>query len=184
MQLSPTMQRLILHWGEMGSRWGLNRSVAQIYAVLFFSPGTLTADDIASALSLARSNVSTSIRELQSWGVVRVVPKLGDRRDHYEALEDVWVTLQRVAAERRRKELDPTIEILRETLGQDGEETQADLYLRERAADLLDFLGVVAVWHDEIRRLPAGALRKLAALAEKIGRLVNGGAKKPTGAKP
>lgn len=174
MNLSPAMKKLILHWGEMGSRWGLNRSVAQIYALLYFSPGTLTADDIADALSLARSNVSTSIRDLQAWGVVKVVHELGDRRDHYEALADVWETLQRVATERRRRELDPTLEILRETLAELDDRTEEEAYMRERASDMLEFFSAVTAWHEEVRRLPPGALGKLAKLAGKIRGLING----------
>lgn len=174
MKLSPVMKKLILHWGEMGSRWGLNRSVAQIYALLYFSPGTLTADEIADALSLARSNVSTSIRELQGWGVVKVVHELGDRRDHYEALEDVWETLQRVAAERRRREFDPTVAVLREALAELSDRTEREAYMRARASGMLEFLSAAAAWHEEIRRLSPRALRKLANLAGKIRGLVNG----------
>lgn len=172
MNLTPAMKKLILHWGEMGSRWGLNRSVAQIYALLYFSPGTLTADEIADTLSLARSNVSTSIRELQGWGVVRVVHELGDRRDHYEALEDLWETLQRVAAERRRRELDPTREVLRETLAQLDEGTEGEAYARERVSDMLEFFSAATAWHEESQRLSPRSLRKLANLAGKIRGLV------------
>lgn len=174
MNLTPALKKLILHWGEMGSRWGLNRSVAQIYALLYFTPGTLTAEEIADALSLARSNVSTSIRELLGWGVVRVVHELGDRRDHYEALEDVWETLQRVAAARRRREIDPTLDILRETLARIGEEREEDVYVKRRLSEMLEFLQAVTAWHEEIRKLSPGALRKLANLAGAVRRLVNG----------
>lgn len=173
MKLSPVMKELVLHWGEMGTRWGINRSVGQIYALLFFSPGGLAADDIADTLSLARSNVSTSIRELQAWGVVKVVHELGDRRDRYEALEDIWETFQRIAAERRRREFDPTVSVLREGLTKIGKGTEADAYARERVSDMLEFLTAVTAWHEEIRRLSPVALRRLARLAGKIGKLVN-----------
>lgn len=173
MELSPTLQKLILHWGEMGSEWGVNRSVGQIYALLTFTPESLTAEEIAEALSLARSNVSTSIRELQSWGIVKVVSKLGDRREHYEALEDDWETLQRMVEERRKRELDPTVVVLREALVEDGAKDETDTYLRERVADMLRFFETAVVWHEQLQRLRPGTLEKLAAAAEKVVTLVN-----------
>src|SRR6185312_17347096 len=111
--LSAAQKKFVLHWGELGTRWGLNRSVAQIHALLYLSPLPLTADELASLLSLARSNVSTSLRELQGWGMVRVVHVLGDRRDHFESLKDVWEMFRIVCLERKRRELDPTLHVLR-----------------------------------------------------------------------
>src|SRR5256714_6557908 len=89
-KLSPVQQKFILHWGEMGTRWGINRTVAQIHALLYLSPRPLHAEEITESLSVARSNVSGSLRELQSWGIVKVVHVLGDRRDHFESMKDVW----------------------------------------------------------------------------------------------
>src|SRR5687768_9694784 len=114
MKLTPVMERFILHWGEMGWRWGINRSVAQVHALLMLAPKALPADEIAETLNVARSNVSTSIKELQSWGLVRVVHILGDRREHFETLRDVWEMFLIVMRERKKRELDPTLVTLRE----------------------------------------------------------------------
>src|SRR3984957_8873747 len=113
MALSPIDQRFVLHWGEMGTRWGINRTVAQIHALLFLSSKPLPAEEIAHTLTVARSNVSNSLRELQGWGIVRVVHVLGDRRDHFESLKDVWQMFDIIIAERKRREIDPTVEMLR-----------------------------------------------------------------------
>src|SRR5260221_6406486 len=102
--LSPVQQKFILHWGEMGARWGINRTVAQIHALLFVSPKPLTAEEIADTLSVARSNVSTSLKELQSCGIIRIVHVLGDRRDHFESIKDVWELYRQVIDERKRRE--------------------------------------------------------------------------------
>lgn len=175
MDLSPTVKKLVLHWGEMGTRWGINRSVAQIYALLFLAPDPLPADEIAEVLSLARSNVSTSVRELQGWGVVRIVHKLGDRRDHFQALEDVWESFQHIAEERRRREFDPTISVLRETLSElESGKGTVDTYTRARVSQMLEFVAAVARWQQEVARLSPAALRKLARMATKIRKLVRG----------
>src|SRR5213593_214083 len=110
--LDPVSQRFVLHWGEMGTRWGVNRTVAQIHALLYLSAKPLNAEEIATTLSVARSNVSTSLRELQSWGIVKVVHVLGDRRDHFETLKDVWEIFRIVAEERKKREIDPTLRVL------------------------------------------------------------------------
>lgn len=174
MHLSPTLKQLVLHWGKMGTRWGINRSVAQIYALLFFSPEPLPADEIAETLTLARSNVSTSLRELQGWGIVTVTQKLGDRRDHYEALEDVWETFQRIAAERRQREFDPTLNLLRESMSKLEETEGTDAaYLKERLSDMLEFLEAGASWSNETSRLSPAALRKLAKLGAEIRKILD-----------
>src|ERR1700745_2042367 len=114
MALSRTEQRFVLHWGEMGTRWGINRTVAQVHALLFLSPKPLHAEEIANTLEVARSNVSTSLRELQGWGIVRLAHVLGDRRDHFESVKDVWEMFRIVAEERKRREIDPTLRGLAE----------------------------------------------------------------------
>src|SRR5471032_846790 len=130
--LSPVHQKFILHWGEMGTRWGINRTVAQIHALLYLSPHPLPAEEIAGTLSVARSNVSTSIRELEGWGIVRAVHVLGDRREHYESMRDVWEMFRLVIEQRKRREIDPTREILRKCLADlDPKEVGAN-YTRER----------------------------------------------------
>src|SRR4051794_38465734 len=118
MELTPIMQKFILHWGEMGSRWGINRTVAQIHALLFLSPKPLDAEEIAQTLTVARSNVSNSLRELQGWGIVRVVHVMGDRRDHFESMKDVWEMFRAVLDERKKRETDPTLAVLRESVAE------------------------------------------------------------------
>src|SRR6185295_7711383 len=112
-KLSPVQQKFILHWGKMGTQWGINRTVAQIHALLFLSPEPLHAEQIADALGVARSNVSTSLWELQGWGIIKVVHVLGDRRDHFESVKDVWELFRAVLDERKKREIDPTLELLR-----------------------------------------------------------------------
>src|SRR5260221_11920735 len=107
--LSPIQQKFILHWGEMGTRWGINRTVAQIHALLFLSAPPLNAEDIATTLGVARSNVSNSLRELQGWGIVRITHMLGDRRDHFESMKDVWEMFGIIIDERKKREADPVL---------------------------------------------------------------------------
>src|SRR3979490_2333293 len=116
--LTSVQEKFILHWGEMGTRWGVNRTVAQIHALLYLSREPLHAELIAGLLSVARSNVSNSLRELQGWGIVRVVHVLGDRRDHFESLKDVWEMFEVIVEQRRRREIDPTMSLLQECVKQ------------------------------------------------------------------
>src|SRR6187200_1451225 len=124
--LSAVAEKFILHWGEMGTRWGINRTVAQIHALLFLSPRPMHAEEIATTLGVARSNVSTSLKELQNWGIVRVVHVLGDRRDHFESMTDVYEMFRVILAERKRREIDPTLSILRSCLAE-SDKTKADV---------------------------------------------------------
>src|SRR5216117_120371 len=116
--LSPVARKFVLHWGEMGTRWGINRTVAQIHALLYLSPKPLNAEEIAETLSVARSNVSTSLKELQGWGIVKVVHAKGDRRDHFESHKDVWELFQIIINERKRREIDPTLAVLQECVAE------------------------------------------------------------------
>ena len=117
-QLSPVQQKFILHWGEMGTRWGINRTVAQVHALLFISPKPLNADQIVETLGVARSNVSTSLKELQSWGIIKLVHQMGDKRDHFESMKDVWELFRVVLNERKRREMDPTTQLLNECIAE------------------------------------------------------------------
>src|SRR6187431_2216862 len=117
-ELSPVARKFILHWGEMGTRWGINRTVAQIHALLFISPRPLHAEEIAETLAVARSNVSTSLRELQGWGIVKLVHVMGDKRDHFESMKDVWEMFRVVLDERKRREIDPTLNMLRSCIAE------------------------------------------------------------------
>src|SRR4051794_28296860 len=144
--LSPVAEKFILHWGEMGARWGINRTVAQIHALLFLSPRPLHAEEIAATLGVARSNVSTSLRELQGWGIVRVAHVLGDRRDYFESMKDVWEMFRIIVEERRKREADPVLAMLREAAVEAKKPGGADAYTRERLADMLQFFEVMSTW--------------------------------------
>ena len=167
-ELTGLQKQYILHWGEMGTKWGINRTVAQIHALLYLSPNPLPAEDIAQTLSVARSNVSTSIRELETWGIVRAVHVLGDRREHYESMKDVWEMFRLVIEQRKRREIDPTREMLRRCLaGLDPEEPGAD-YTRERLEAMAGFFEAVTELHDQMKRLPTGTVRKLLRMGTKM----------------
>src|SRR5260221_3798571 len=135
-QLKPVEQRFILHWGEMGTRWGINRTVAQIHALLFLSPRPLNAEEIAQTLGVARSNVSTSLKELQGWGIVKLVHVLSDKRDHFESMKEVWEMFRVVLDERKKREIDPTLHMLRSCIAEAEKEKDADPYTTERLGDL------------------------------------------------
>jgi DNA-binding transcriptional regulator GbsR (MarR family) len=170
--LTPMTTRFILHWGEMGTRWGINRTVAQIHALLFVSPKPLHAEEIAETLSVARSNVSTSLKELQGWGIIRVVHVLGDRRDHFESIKDVWELYRQVMDERKRREIDPTLTMLRDCVLDAEKNAPEDKYARERLAELLSFFETVTSWYEQMKKLPTSSLLKLTRLGEKIRKLL------------
>src|SRR6185436_17964324 len=146
--LSPVQQKFVLHWGEMGARWGINRTVAQIHALLFISPKALNAEEITAALGVARSNVSTSLRELQNWGVIKIVHALGDRRDYFESMKDVWEMFRLVLDERKKREIDPTIVLLRECVAES--QKAKDSYTQERLSEMRDFFEVTSNWYSQI----------------------------------
>ena len=168
MPITPVEQKFILHWGEMGTRWGINRTVAQVHALLFVSPKPLHAEEIANTLSVARSNVSTSLRELQGWGIVRVVHVLGDRRDHFESIKDVWEIFRIVAEERKRREIDPTLRVLQECVGELKKSGPGSQYTRERLEEMLGFLTATTGLFEELIRIPAGALKGITRLRGKL----------------
>src|SRR3954471_12025186 len=151
--LSPTTRKFILHWGEMGARWGINRTVAQVHALLYVSPKPLNAEDIVAALGVARSNVSTSLRERQGWGIVRIVHVMGDRRDHFESLHDVWQLFQAVMQERKKREFDPTLALLRECVAEAEKAGAKEAHLRQRLAALADFFDTMSSWYEQMRAL-------------------------------
>lgn len=172
MKLTDTTRRFILHWGEMGTRWGINRSVAQIHALLYVAPAPLPADEIAETLDIARSNVSGSLRELQGWGLVRVAHQLGDRRDHFETTKDVWTMVRLVMEGRKRRELDPSVEMLRDCVkGLDGKKSD-EAYAGERLSELLGLLELTTAWCERAQKLSPDGLRRLLKLGDKIFKLV------------
>ena len=151
-KLTPAAQRFVLHWGEMGQRWGINRTVAQIHALLMISPRALAADDICERLGVARSNVSTSLKELQGWRLVSLVHVPGDRRDHFQTIADVWELFRVVAQERKRREFDPTMAMLQQCL--DEADPLQDAALVTRVTDLKGFFTTVSAWYDQLFALP------------------------------
>lgn len=172
--LSPVERKLILHWGEMGERWGVNRTVAQIHALLYLSPEPLPADQIAGRLSVSRSSVSTSLKELLGWGIVRVVHVLGDRRDYFESMSDVWEMFRVIVEQRKRRELDPTLAVLRECAAE-AERRDAPAHTRERVSTLLDFFETMTAWYEQLRALPTAGVIKLVRLGRRVRSLVSEG---------
>lgn len=171
MKLTPTMEKFILHWGEMGWRWGINRSVAQVHALLLLAAKPIAADEIAESLDVARSNVSTSLKELQGWGLIRVVHVFGDRREHFETLKDVWEMFLIILRERKKRELDPTLSVLRECAAT-AESGKADTeHTTKRLKELIDFMELTSSWADKAQALSPTAARKLFQIGDKVFRL-------------
>ena len=173
MNLSQTSQKFILHWGEMGTRWGVNRTVAQIHALLYLHGKPLPADEIADTLAVARSNVSNSLRELQAWNLVKMVHVLGDRRDHFETSTDIWELTRTIVRERKESEILPTVAVLKELLNSpelmvDGVERAA------RIREMLVMLEAMTLWSEEMLRLDTDTLSKVLKLGAKIQKLIRG----------
>ncbi len=170
--LSPVKKQFVLHWGEMGTRWGVNRTVAQVHALLFISQEPLTADEITETLAVARSNISTSLRELQSWGIIRPVHVLGDRRTHYESMKDVWEMFRMIIDQRKRREIDPTLEVLRRSVAELERSGPSEAHTRERLQEMLGFFETMTALYQEVRNLPAGTLRSFIKVRGKLRKLV------------
>lgn len=173
MKISPATEKYILHWGEMGTRWGTNRTVAQIQALLYLSPKPLRADQIVDLLSVARSNVSTSIRELQSYGLVHMIHLLGDRRDYFESIDDVWELFRVIIEQRKQRELNPTLTMLRQCVSEVEQESQTDDITKERIRNMLEFIDSTNTWYEKIRSIPTSTLQKLMKLGTTITKLVS-----------
>ncbi len=172
MRLTPAMRKYVLHWGEMGNRWSVNRSVAQIHALLFLADAPMAADEIQDILGIARSNVSNSLKELQGWELVRLVHLPGDRRDHFEAKQDPWDMLMTIVEGRKRREIDPTLQILKECVREaqiDGETPPEVKEKLERMAALTEQL---SGWYDQMRHIPKPVLIKLLGLGAKVAAMV------------
>lgn len=170
--LSSVQQKFILHWGEMGIRWGINRTVAQIHALLFISPKPLNAEEIAATLDVARSNVSNSLKELQGWGIVKRVHVLGDSRDHFESMKDVWEMFRVVLDERKKREIDPTVALLRDCVAEAHKDKETDEYTEKKLQELADFFDTTTAWYGQIRLWPTGALTKFVKAGDKIRKLL------------
>ncbi|BAO80562.1 predicted transcriptional regulators [Serpentinimonas raichei] len=169
---TPLVQRFVLHFGEMGSRWGINRTVGQMYALLFVSPQPLNAEDIADALGFSRSNVSMGLKELQSWGLVRLQHLPGDRREYFSAPEDVWAIFQTLAEQRRKREVDPTLSMLRDALLEPVVDP-VDKHAQERMREMHDLIELATSWFEEVREMDRERVVELMKLGRKVGKLLD-----------
>ncbi|MEJ2609286.1 MAG: MarR family transcriptional regulator [Candidatus Thiodiazotropha sp.] len=171
MKLSPITESFVLHWGEMGTRWGVNRTVAQIHALLYLSEQALTAEEITEILGVARSNVSNSIKELLSWRLVKVVHIMGDRRDHFETSKEVWELFKLIVAGRKQREIDPTLAVLDELLASPDLKKESS-NTRKRIEETQQFIYILTQWSDEMLRLEPETLMKVLKLGAKIRNLI------------
>jgi len=171
--ISETKKRFILHWGEMGTRWGINRTVAQIHALLHINPVPMTADEIAVLLNVARSNVSTSIRELQGWGLVRAVHELGDRRQHFESVKDVWEMFRIIIDQRKKREIDPTIDLLRLCISELHGADADGVYAKQRLKEIYEFFSDVDALYRDIYQFPVATLRTLVKARGTVRKLLS-----------
>jgi DNA-binding transcriptional regulator GbsR (MarR family) len=170
MTLSPTVEKIVLHWGEMASRWGVSRTVSQIHVLLYLSERPLAADEITETLGVARSNVSISLKELQGWGLVRMVHVMGDRRDHFEAIHDISQLFRVIVEERKKRELDPTIALLRECM--DSEDPKMPAHVRSRIKSTLGFLELLDRWYEDVKGLPHPLFLALMRMGSRVQRLL------------
>ena len=165
--LAPIARKFILHWGEMGVRWGINRTMAQVHALLFLSERPLNAEEICDALDLARSNVSVALRELQGWGIVKVTHLEGDRRDHFESMKDVFEMFRVILKERRSREVDPTLKLINDCLEDGGKPRAADAHIRERLEDMKAFFDLATVFAAQMDRVSTPSLVKAGKMGDK-----------------
>ena len=171
MDLPPLTQRFVLHFGEMGSRWGINRTVGQIYALLYVSPKPMNADEVGEALGFSRSNVSMGLKELQSWNLVRLNHQPNDRREYFQAPADVWTIFRTLAAERRKREIDPTLSMLRDALmEQPG--AAADIHAQERMREMHGFIELMTDWLDDVQKMDSATLTSLMQMGSKVQKLL------------
>ncbi|WP_394791504.1 GbsR/MarR family transcriptional regulator [Rhodoferax sp.] len=171
MNLPPLTQRFVLHFGEMGSRWGINRTVGQIYALLFVSAKPLNADEIADALAFSRSNVSMGLKELSSWNLVRLNHLPNDRREYFQAPEDVWAIFRTLAAERRKREIDPTLSMLRDALLEEPTEAE-DVHAQARMKQMHDLIELGTSWLDDVQKMDSASLASLMKMGSQVQKLL------------
>ena len=177
MKLSPVTEKFILHWGEMGARWGVSRTVAQIHALLYLSERALTAEEIAETLGLARSNVSNSLKELMAWKLVRRVPVMGDRRDHFEAETDLLEMVTRIAQGRKEREIDPAAAALRACLAEAKGDPRISPVAMKRLAEMGQFLETVNRWYDQMISVPAPKIMALMRMGSRVANFLSFGRK-------
>ena len=176
--LTPIQQKFILHWGEMGAKWGINRTVAQIHALLFLSERPMTAEDIADTLGLARSNVSNSIKELLGWNLIRRVPIRGDRRDHFEAETDIWEVFLRIAAGRKEREIDPALAVLKACTADADRDPAVHATARARLKEMLGFIEMMERFYTQMLSVPKPQIATALRLGAKVLNFLPGGKKK------
>ncbi len=169
MQLSPLIQSFVLHFGEMGSRWGINRTVGQIYALLFVADRPLNADDLVDMLGLSRGGVSMGLKELQSWNLVQLRHLPNDRRDHFTTPEDVWAIMRTLVEERKKREIDPTLTTLRDLL-MASPQSDGDAYAQHRMAAMHDQIELLTTWYADIQKLETERLVQLLSLGSRIAK--------------
>lgn len=172
-RLPAAVQEFVLRWGDMGGQWGVNRSVAQIQALLYLSDRPLTAEGIADQLGLARSNVSNSLRELIGWKLVRRVPMLGDRRDHYEAEADLWQILTRIAQGRKEREIDPAVAAIHRAVQAAEGDPAINKVARSRLLEMQAFLTTLDTWFGQMLKVPPSTLMRLIKLGSRVVNLLN-----------
>lgn len=177
MKLTPLTEKYILHWGEMGTRWGVNRTVSQIHALLYLSPEPLNAEQISALLSVARSNVSTSIKELQGWNLIRVQHVMGDRRDHFSVKGDTWDMLTTIFEERKKREIDPTLSMLRACVLEMEEDKITPPEVKLKIQGMLDFMSTLNNWYEQISSLPKSTLVALMKMGGKVTKFLPSRAK-------
>jgi DNA-binding transcriptional regulator GbsR (MarR family) len=177
-KLPAPVEQFILHWGDMGSHWGVNRSVAQIHALLYLSARPLTADDIAETLGMARSNVSNSIKELQAWNLIRRVPVRNDRRDHFEAEIALWEMFMRIAAGRKEREIDPAVAALKSCTVNAARDPGVGEVAQARLKAMLDFVNMMDGFYAQMLTVERTKLATLVRLGAKVFSLLPVGKKK------
>jgi DNA-binding transcriptional regulator GbsR (MarR family) len=170
--LSPSVAKFVLYWGDLGGQWGVSRSVAQIHALLYLSEAPLNAEQIADALGMARSNVSTSIKELLGWRLIHRVPVMGDRRDHFAAETDIWEMVTRIAKGRKQREIDPAEAALVACNAEAATDKKVSPVAKERLAAMLDFVRTMSRWHDEMLNVPKPALLTLIRMGSRVTRFL------------
>ena len=178
MRLTPVMKDFVVHWGEMGTKWGINRTVAQIHALLHLSPEPLSAEEITSLLMVARSNVSNSLKELENWGLIKVTHTMGDRKERYECLKDVWEMFRIILDERKKREIDPTLQVLRNCLAKIDQNKSEDPYTRKQITEFLNFFELMTDWYNRMRAMPIDKILEILHVKKKITQFIQRGSKK------
>ncbi len=169
--LTPVAQKFVVHWGEMGERWGINRTVAQIHGLLYISSAPLNAEEISATLAVARSTVSVGLHELESWGIVKMVHVLGDRTDRFEVKGDVWEMFRWIVDYRKRREIDPTLNMLREAVAE-LDESRGDAHSREKLVDMLDLFETADSLYSQAKKVPTKTIVRIAKMGDIVGRLL------------